>query len=169
MANNLPQRYWDSNAFIGWLAPEVDKVAECGPVVAAVDAGKLQIVTSALTLAEVIKLKHGHAPIPKSSRATIKAFFKRSSIVVVSVNRLIAEDARDLVWDWDIDPKDAIHVATALYAKVPRLETFDDRLIKRTGQIGDPPLIIGRPVALPPNPPSPGMETLEDASNAAGS
>jgi predicted nucleic acid-binding protein len=166
MAKDTPRRYWDSDAFIGWLAEEHDKVAECAMVLAAADAGKLTIVTSSLTLAEVIKLKH-HTPIASDSRETIRRFFLRSYIVVVGVTRFIAEDARDLVWDQGINPKDAIHVATALYAEVPRLETFDEGLIKKDGKIGEPPLDIGRPIPLPVGVPkhhSPGQGELDYAA-----
>ena len=49
---------------------------------------------------------------------------------------------------WDYQPlkhKDAIHVASALKAKIPILDTFDKYLIGLNGTIGNPPLIIGEP------------------------
>jgi hypothetical protein len=63
------------------------------------------------------------------------------------VTRNISESAQDLVWNQSIKPKDAIHVATALEAKIYILETFDDGLIGKTGQIGNPPLLIRKPIA----------------------
>jgi predicted nuclease of predicted toxin-antitoxin system len=47
----------------------------------------------------------------------------------------------------NIKPKDAIHVATALDAAVFALETFDDGLINKSGKIGNPSLIIRKPLA----------------------
>jgi hypothetical protein len=38
-----------------------------------------------------------------------------------------------------------VHVATAVLARVPHFDTFDGDLIKRSGQIGDPPILIARP------------------------
>jgi hypothetical protein len=47
-----------------------------------------------------------------------------------------------LVWQDDIKPKDAIHVATALRYKCPVLETFDEPLVGKSGLHG---LVIRRP------------------------
>ena len=51
------RRYWDSNVFLGWLNDEKDKAPECEGVLDAAEEGKVEIVTSALTLTEVIKKK----------------------------------------------------------------------------------------------------------------
>jgi hypothetical protein len=48
-------------------------------------------------------------------------------------------------WNHKVKPKDAIHVATALDAGVGQFDTFDGDLIALSGQIGNPPLVIGRP------------------------
>ena len=50
-------RYWDSNAFLGWLAEEPDKIGHCRPVIEAAEAGNVRILTSALTIAEVLWIK----------------------------------------------------------------------------------------------------------------
>ena len=63
------------------------------------------------------------------------------------MSRKIAESAQFLVWDHDIKPKDAIHVATALHLSVDALETFDAGLIGKSGSIGDPLLLIREPQA----------------------
>lgn len=139
-----PLRYWDSDAFLGWLKAEPDKVDECRGAIRAAEKGELRLVTSSLTLTEVIKLK-GKAPLLRDADALIREFFKHDWIVVRQLDRLTAEYARELIWDHGFHPKDAVHVATAVLARVPYLDTFDGDLIKQTGQIGDPPLIIGRP------------------------
>ena len=50
-------RYWDSNAFLGWLAEEPDKIDYCRPVIKAAESGKVRILTSALTIPEVLWIK----------------------------------------------------------------------------------------------------------------
>jgi len=138
-------RYWDSAAFLGWLKEEEDKVDECRVVLQEAEAGRILLVTSALTLAEVIKLRRS-PPIEKQHADLIKRFFENSYIEVRDVNRYLAELARQLVWDHaGLNPKDAIHVATAVHFGMRRLETFDDGLIGLDGQISSPPLRIGRP------------------------
>lgn len=137
-------RYWDSDAFIGWLAEESDKVAECRAVIRAAEEGKTIIVTSALTIAEVLWLR-GHPRISADAAEKVERFFDHEYIVVNDLDRHLAEEARKLVWSHNIRPKDAIHVATAIDATVDRMETFDGDLIKQSGSVGDPPLDIGRP------------------------
>lgn len=50
-----------------------------------------------------------------------------------------------MVWDHGIEPKDALHVATALSAKVDVFNTFDRPLIGKNLTIGDPKLLIEIP------------------------
>ena len=139
-------RYWDANVFLGWLKDEADKVDYCRPVIEAANAGKIKIVTSALTITEVLWMK-GQDRIPADSAAKVEAFFKHEWIVVRELDRFIAEDARALVWDKNVTPKDAIHVATALKRDVAldQLDTFDEPLMRLSGKLGNPPLIIGKP------------------------
>jgi hypothetical protein len=50
-----------------------------------------------------------------------------------------------LIWSQGVDPKDAIHLATAIRLRLPCMDTFDDKLIGLTGKLGIPKLIIGHP------------------------
>lgn len=138
-------RYWDSSAFIAWLLDEAGRVEECRAVIAAAKEGRVVIVTSALTLAEVVKLRH-RPPLPREKDRQIRDFFKHEWIVVRELDRTTAEFARELVWDHGCPPKDSVHLATALRAKADRMDTYDeDDLLKLSGRTGSPPLLIGRP------------------------
>jgi predicted nucleic acid-binding protein len=99
------------------------------------------IVTSALIIAEVLRMRDG-ARIPEERADKVRKFFRHSYIRVWTVTRSIAEDAQDLVWKHSIRPKDAVHVATALPTKCPSLETFDQFLLNQSGSVGAPPLTI---------------------------
>jgi predicted nucleic acid-binding protein len=138
------RRYWDSCAFLGYLSNEADKADKCEAVLSAAEEGKLDIVTSALTLTEVIKTKGGPA-LPKDQEQKIRNFFEHSWIIVREVDRFIAEQARDLIWAHGLKPYDAIHLATALNLKLSVMDTFDGDLIKLTSKLGNPRLAIGHP------------------------
>jgi hypothetical protein len=58
--------------------------------------------------------------------------------------------ARGLVWDHGIAPKDAIHVATALDARLVLMNTFDGGLLGHSEKIGSPRLTIERPAIREP-------------------
>lgn len=140
----MEHRYWDSDCFLGWLQDEADKAELCKAVLVEARLGNLNIVTSALTLAEVLVLK-GHGRISAEKRAMVEKFFKSDFILVRSVTRRISEQARALVWEFGIYPKDAIHVATAIDAKLYTFNTFDRDLIRKTGLVGDPKIVIEKP------------------------
>jgi predicted nucleic acid-binding protein len=136
--------YWDSDAFLGWLQSEPGKMDLCKGTLERGDAGEVVIITSALTVAEVLWLRN--APrITKDKADVLRRFFRRSYFRVRNVTRVLAESAQDLVWDHNIRPKDAVHVATALDAKVQFLETFDEYLLGLSGKVGNPLLIIRKP------------------------
>jgi predicted nucleic acid-binding protein len=140
----MDRRYWDSDCFLGFLQAESDKEALCRAVLGDAEQGNVMIVTSALTIAEVLRLR-GRTPLPKAVRQKVTDFFRNEYISIRNVTRRIAENARDLVWDNGIHPKDAIHVATALDARLSLMNTFDGDLIKKSAQLGRPPLLIGKP------------------------
>jgi predicted nucleic acid-binding protein len=137
-------RYWDACTFLGLLRDESDKVEDCRKVIAEARSGKVVIVTSALTLAEVLWLK-GKDPIPKTDRGKVRQFFRHDWIVMRELDRATAEQAQEVVWEHGVKPKDAVHVATALRVAVEQLDTFDESLIGLSGKVGNPPLTIGRP------------------------
>ena len=145
----IDQRYWDSDCFLGWLQDEADKVDGCKQVLSAAEDGKILIVTSALTIAEVLALR-GRLKIPVTERAKVEKFFRHEYIVVRNITRRISEAARTYVWDYGVDPKDALHVATAVDAGLPLLNTFDKPLIKKSGKIGNPTLLIEQPSWVEP-------------------
>lgn len=138
------RRYWDACTFLGWFMNEPEKVGKCKGVVKLAEDGELVIVTSALTLTEVIWLKNC-PKLTKDSEKIISQFFEQDFISVRTVDRVIAEHARQLVWEHNIKPKDSIHLATALQLCMSVFDTFDSSLIKLDGKLGNPRLRIGQP------------------------
>jgi predicted nucleic acid-binding protein len=138
----VEQIYWDSDAFLGWFQEEPGKVELCEGTIERAQNGETLIITSALTIAEVLWLRGG-PPIPQEKDKLVRKFYRRSYIRVRDVTRAVSESAQDLVGKYGIRPKDAIHVATA---KVIALETFDEWLLKKSGVVGNPNLIIRKPI-----------------------
>lgn len=115
--------------------------------------GKVPLITSALTIAEVLWVKCDDAVaqsmIPKAREKDIRDLFNPeppAQLQVVELSRLTAESARDLVWRHGVRPKDAVHVASALEAKCEVFQTNDKRLWKFSEKVGgDPVLRIEEP------------------------
>lgn len=137
-------RYWDSDVCIAWLAQESERVPLCRPVIEGAERGRLLIATSAMTLTEVIKLK-SRTRLPPEKWKLAETFFHHEWMTVRNLDRYIAERARALIWEYNLSQKDAVHVATAVRWKLPRMDTFDGELIGHSGRFGDPPLVIGEP------------------------
>ena len=142
----LEKIYWDTDCFLGHLQAEVGKAEKCDGVLERAERGDVLIITSALTIAEVLWMRGGPR-IPKEKAEKVQKFFRRSYIRVVNVSRKVAMAAQTHVWEDDIRPKDAIHVATALAFGVNALETFDSGLICKSGKVGIPLLLIREPQA----------------------
>ncbi len=137
--------YWDSDCFLGLLNKEQDKIKKCQSVIKDAEAGKLVIVTSAITFIEVIKMK-GKKHIPRKNEKIIQQFFLNPFMSIHNVDRDVGIKARDLMWkNKALKPKDSIHVATALIQKIPELHTFDKYLLSLDNQYGNPPLKICEP------------------------
>jgi predicted nucleic acid-binding protein len=122
--------YWDSNAFLAWLQNEPGRDAACRDTLHAAQRGDFLIVTSALTMAEVLWLR-GAPRLTEDKADILNRFFRRSCLRVVNVDRSVAQSAQRLVWKSGIRPKDSIHLATALKYGCPVLETFDGPLIAK--------------------------------------
>ena len=53
------KRYWDSNAFLGWLNKEPHCFDVCDGIIRDARSGKCRIVTSTITFAEVFWVRGG--------------------------------------------------------------------------------------------------------------
>lgn len=141
----MENRYWDSTVFLAWLRPEPDRAERCKGVIKHAEKGELKIVTSAITLAEVIKLK-GAPQLKEEQEETIKLFFQNDFISIRNLDHFVAEYARNLIWKYShLKPKDSIHLATAHLLKIRYLDTFDDDFTKLDGILTNPPIKIGSP------------------------
>ncbi|MGN6663501.1 MAG: type II toxin-antitoxin system VapC family toxin [Solirubrobacterales bacterium] len=143
----VAHRYWDSCVFLGWLKAEPDKLPQCEAALREAEAGKLKIITSTLTLAETLYLVKGEQPVSAQTREAVRGFFENDYIELAELDRPTAELAQDVVWEFDVKHKDAVHVATAVKLReriaIEQLDTFDGPLASLNGKIHSLP--IGQP------------------------
>jgi predicted nucleic acid-binding protein len=146
--------YWDSCCFLALLKEETEVIEFAGKSVTRYEAcnniaqlaaeGRVKIVTSAISLVEVLRIRKGEqAPDLKlESNERIQRFFLHDYIHVRDVRRSISEHARQLVWQHNLRPYDAVHVATCLDAKVKLLHTLDPDFsaVEAHGIVVTPPI-----------------------------
>ena len=137
--------YWDSDCFLGYLKGEQDKMAICRGTADKAQQGDLIIITSAITLIEVVRLQKQPIRLSPKDAKKISQFFQNPYIYVHTVDSPVATLARQLIWDHNLQQRDSIHVATALLRTIPKLHTFDERLLTLDAKLGDPKLRICKP------------------------
>jgi len=165
--------YWDSCAWIGLIRGEADKVIACQYVLDEAKAGRIQIWTSALTIAEVYKVKCGGAQtaLPADKEQAFLDLLSQDFVVRVAVTVEIATFARALLRQYLNKPNDAIHLATAALNNLDEFHTYDkndilplDGKIKRVdGEL----LKVKRPPEPPPGTALPMFDDKKKASDAA--
>jgi predicted nucleic acid-binding protein len=125
--------YADSSLFIAWLKGEVvlgvDGEAAAERVLEGAEQGRYVIATSALTLAEVHKLRTGPS-LPAGDDDRIIRYFEHRFFEIIDVDRRIGEHANRLCRAHGIYPNDAIHLASALRAGCDVLLAWDDRFAR---------------------------------------
>jgi len=148
--------YFDSCVFLAWLKGESDRVAVIHQLFDEARDDKLKILISTLTMAEVLNLQTYKSPIPVAQREQVRALFHHPWIVPKAVNRRIAELSQDLVWEYGVNPKDGIHVATAMIYEVCFFYTYDEGLLKK----GILTTSYGKVIITKPKPPIQGKLPL---------
>lgn len=133
MAEAYLKPYADSSLFIAWLKGEViggvDRKSAADGVLRGAERGDYVISTSALTLAEVHKLRTGSA-LPEDDDDRIIHYFEHAFFEIIDVDRRIGEHANRLCRIHSIYPNDAIHLASALRAGCDVLLAWDNRFAR---------------------------------------
>ena len=149
--------YWDSCLFIDLIGRTGGYLTVLDQMCEAAKQKEIILVTSALTLAEVLGRRDTPAKpggpnrrISEEEEQKVIAFFKHEYISIRPFDRFIGEEAGRIARKHSLWPRDAIHVATAVHNRVPVLQTTDGQkssrgLLNKNGKIGAPPLKIELP------------------------
>ena len=137
MAQQIIRRLWDSSVIIGALARDFEIELVCEEIVRQAERGETEILVSQFAKAECAYLRT--RPYDHGERL-IAEFFARPYIVGVALDNEVAALSRHLVRKYlDISklrPPDAVHLASAIIAGVPFLETKDPDLLRLDGMEG---------------------------------
>lgn len=144
MAKSPKRVCWDACTWIALIQNEKirddtgrvieDRGSMCRAVVEQAKRGNIEIVTSALSLAEVCK----NRDIKDSDTDKIRAYFENDYVLLVALDRTVGEKARELMMSgiFGLKPADACHLATAAIAPgVVELHTFDGKLLDQDLEI----------------------------------
>ncbi len=138
-----------------------DREMLCRAVIAQAELGKIEIVTSCLSYAEVCRDRNRS----RTEKDKIAAYFEHDYILPTPVDRQVGEAARVLMLSnfAGLKPPDAIHIASAAVANVREMHTFDEKLLNLHEKVArkDGTLLkIVKPNV--PMPPAPLLETKQN-------
>ena len=127
--------YFDSNTFLTWLKEEDKVKAEAVSILLSrAKEGKLHIVTSSFTSAEILFLKKKER-VPVEDREKIRDLLGLKCITVVSLTQAISEEAQEIFWEREtggIQNLDCIHAATARVWGVNVIYTYDKKFLNNS-------------------------------------
>jgi len=137
--------YWDACTWIAYINEECEtpkssdteekenRYAMCRSVLERAQNGQVEIVTSAFALAEVCKNEKAQ----NENLGKLQSFLDHEFILVVQLDKNIGIKAQQIQLSGlsGIKPPDAVHLASAQLANVTEFHSFDDRLLKKDGQI----------------------------------
>lgn len=142
--------YLDSNVFIAWKKGEViegvDRAAIAEHILLQADENHAYRITiSALTIAEVYKVRRGGERLSKRATEDLLLYFQHDWFDIIPVDRRIGEDANGFCRQYGILPNDAIHLACALRASCDVLLAWDGRFCK----VNHPSIRLEEPQIIP--------------------
>lgn len=160
MTKRLARRYFDSDVIIRFVMnrPESSIIQR---LIEDAAAKRWQLVVCAVSFVEVTRSPRG--PVDLARFARIHDFFDNEYFFVQEVDRVLAEQALGLIYDYNwLYPKDALHVAAAIRTGCDVFYTYDCDLLRRMN--GERGLRVEEPELSPePEPelePVPGPITL---------
>jgi len=135
--------YWDACTWIAYIneereTPKSDGTVEnryamCRSVLERAQNGQVEIVTSAFTLAEVCKSDKAK----NENLGKLPSFLDHEFVLVVQLDKNIGVKAQQIQLSGlsGIKPPDAVHLASAQLANATEFHSFDDRILRKDGQI----------------------------------
>ncbi len=117
----------DTAAFIYWIEENHDYLELIAPIFSAVDTGRIEIVTSALTLLEVLVVPYrvGNRALAERYEALLT---RSRGVRLVEIDRAQLRGAAQLRASFGVRTPDALQLAAALSERCPVYVTNDRRL-----------------------------------------
>jgi len=130
---------WDSSVFITLFndEPGADDVQH---FLDDAESAEVVFIVSSIIPVEVLKMK-GQKPIGQKKQAEIREFFQKDYFRWVDLSKKVGEIAQDLIWNHNLWPKDAIHLASAIEfetqskLKLDAIHSYDGDFLALNGKL----------------------------------
>lgn len=145
MVSGIARSYWDACVFLDFISGHPTHAPDIEAILETADQGKIEILTSTVTIAEVAFVQHEKANnvlSPEIEARIEKLWIPPSPITLVEFHAGIAHAARQLMrraiehGSSGLKPFDAIHFATAEMLGVSEFNTYETRLARYSSLVG---------------------------------
>ncbi|MEX2284171.1 MAG: PIN domain-containing protein [Gemmatimonadota bacterium] len=161
MPDDIERYYWDSCVFLSYIQNLAHRAGEIEAHLQKAADGKLEIVTSTVSIVEVAfdqQEKAGKVLSVEAEERIRNLWLPPSPVKLAEFHALIAENARQLLREamasaLGLKPMDAIHLATAILLGIDVFHTYDSGLKKFESMTGlkiREPLLPQPSLDLPP-------------------
>ena len=146
--------YIDSSVWLGWKNREivkgVDRYAIFQTIWEAAQRGEFKLYTSAMTFAEVYKLRHQTVIQPQQTVEDLLADFEEPFVQVIEIDREVGRKANEFCRQFAANklyPNDSLHLASALAVPCDYLLAYDRPFSSVTisGILIDVPTVVSPP------------------------
>ena len=118
------KRYIDTNIFLNSVLYTDEKAAQCINILSKIIERGIIGVTSVLTWDEFIYVIHKNLGKETAIKES-ENFFKLPNLLLISADKNIIVRAQNLMKEYNIKPRDAIHAATALINNIHEIISDD--------------------------------------------
>jgi predicted nucleic acid-binding protein len=129
--------YLDSSVFLAYLNGNETYSPQAKSIVEAAQSGDVEIWTSYLTMAEVTKRRGVQFPRPTNDELNVTEMFQNPVIKYVTIDYVVGTYSQQIIWDFQKQPRDALHLASAVFAKCEIVYAIDGGMFEvnsRTSQ-----------------------------------
>lgn len=140
--------YWDTPVWLSYIQGILSRLPILDALLAdsASNAGSIRIVASVLSQVEVAFLEQERSArvLDPDVEANIdRLWADRHAVQLVEYHEAIGREARSLIRmamtkGWSLKPMDAIHLGTAKWSRVSEFQTYDNKLLKYSNDVGFP-------------------------------
>lgn len=137
MANAKRSIYWDSCVFLSFIEETDGRAKNLRAVMEEAINREVELYASTISMTEVafVTAERSGGLDADTEEKIDRLWHPSSPIRMMEFTQLVAKEARQLLrknleLDIGLKPMDAIHIATALRAKVDELHTYDENLKK---------------------------------------
>ena len=142
-----PRRLWDSNIVLDYLGGRDEHMEAMAGILGQGTQGNLEIVVSTLAIAEVAYLD---GFTDERAEQRIREFFGREYVIVAAIDERVGEVTQGVVRKYHrqgrVNPRDALHLATAIRYGVPIVETTDKGFLFFDRLEGEPAVRVRHPL-----------------------